>query len=125
MSIELKTEENGRILNVTLSGKLTRHDYEHFLPEVERQIRQHGKMRMLVDMHDFHGWTIGALWEDIKFDMRHYKDLERIAFVGETRWQKGMTAFCKPFTSATLRYFDRDQTADARAWLSSELAEAA
>ncbi len=125
MNIELKTDENGRILNVTLSGKLTRQDYQQFLPEVERQIGQHGKLRMLVDMHDFHGWTVGALWEDIKFDMRHYKDIERIAFVGETKWQKGMAAFCKPFTNATLRYFDHNQAAEARAWLSSELAKAA
>jgi hypothetical protein len=34
--------------------------------------------------------------------------------VGETRWQHGMTTFCKPFTTATVRYFDRADAAAAR-----------
>jgi hypothetical protein len=33
-----------------------------------------------------------------------------------------MTVFCKPFTSATVRYFDRSSEADqADAWIHSDL----
>jgi hypothetical protein len=49
-------------------------------------------------MHDFHGWTAGALWQNIKFDAKDFSDVERLAMVGETKWQHGMTVFCKPFT---------------------------
>jgi hypothetical protein len=28
-----------------------------------------------------------------------------------------MASFCKPFTSATIRYFDREQADEARQWL--------
>ncbi len=28
-----------------------------------------------------------------------------------------MAAFCKPFTTATIRYFDHSKAAEARAWL--------
>ena len=31
---------------------------------------------MLVEMHDFHGWTAGAIWEDIRFDAKHFTDIE-------------------------------------------------
>ena len=55
MSVNL--HEDGKILVVKLTGKLTKEDYEHFTPEV-------GKLRMLIQMHDFHGWTAGALWQD-------------------------------------------------------------
>ena len=37
--------------------------------------------------------------------------------VGEAKWQQGMAAFCKPFTKATIRYFDHAHAADARKWL--------
>lgn len=37
--------------------------------------------------------------------------------VGETKWQHGMAIFCKPFTMATVRYFERDEVEAARAWL--------
>ena len=73
-------------------------------------------------MHDFHGWTAGALWEDIKFDFKHFNDLEKLALVGETRWQEGMALFCKPFTTAKIRYFDHTKAAEAKAWLESEAA---
>jgi len=37
--------------------------------------------------------------------------------VGETKWQHGMAVFCKPFTTATVRYFAHDKVEEARAWL--------
>ena len=72
---------------------------------------------MLVEMHNFHGWTAGALWEDIKFDAKHFNDIERIAIVAETKWEHDMTIFCKPFTSAKIRYFDHIAGNEARTWL--------
>jgi len=73
---------------------------------------------------DFHGWTAGALWEDLKFDLKHWRDIERLAFVGDKKWEKGMAAFCKPFTKAQIQYFDMAQLEEARGWLESEKAPA-
>ena len=117
MPAEIREEAEGKIFAIRLSGKLTKQDYEHFVPEVERRIKQHGKLRMLVQMHDFHGWKVGALWEDIKFDAKHFADIERLALVGERKWEAGMAVFCKPFTTAKVRYFDEAQYDDAVAWL--------
>lgn len=121
MPVEIQEEAEGKIFAIRLSEKLTKQDYEHFVPETERRIKQHGKLRMLVEMHDFHGWTLGALWEDIKFDLRHFADIERLALVGEKKWEAGMAAFCKPFTRATVRYFDAAQRDDAIAWLHEDV----
>ena len=118
MPLQLNEEDNGRLLAVHISGKLTKTDYEHFVPEFERLLHLHGKPRLLFDMTGFHGWDAGALWEDIKFDMRHFADIERLAMVGETKWQQGMATFCKPFTTAAIRYFDHSHAAEARKWLS-------
>ena len=126
MTIELHEEEDGKILLVKLSGKLTKQDYEHFGPEVERLVKQHGKLRILVEMHDFHGWTAGALWEDIKFDMHHFSDIKRLALVGESKWEAGMAVFCKPFTTAKVRYFDKkSKSNEALTWIRSDNPDAA
>lgn len=116
MAIEL-TEKNRGELEVSLTGKLIKQDYDTFVPAVDRAIEQYGKIRMLVVMRDFHGWTAGAAWEDTKFGARHFRDIERLAMVGETKWQHGMVLFCKPFTTAVVRYFGHDQIEVARAWL--------
>ncbi len=118
-NVVLEEIDNGKVLEVHLTGKLAREDYAQFVPVVERLVKAHGKIRMLVEMHDFHGWTAGALWEDVKFDAKHFKDIERLAIVGERKWQHGMSIFCKPFAAAKIRYFDREGADQARAWLSS------
>lgn len=114
-SIDL--EERNNILAVHVTGKLEKVDYEQFVPTVEDAIKQYGKIRILFDMHDFHGWSAGALWEDVKFDLKHFADIERLALVGDKAWEKGMAAFCKPFTTAKVKYFDRSEFEAARDWI--------
>ena len=82
-------------------------------------IAEHGKLRILVIMHDFHGWTAGAVWEDLKFDFKHSRDIEKVAMVGDAKWEQAMAAICKPFTGATIRYFDHSQLEEARTWIAA------
>ena len=106
-----------KFLEIDLHGRLSREDYEGLVPEIERQILQHRKIHLLVTMHDFHGWDAGALWEDIKWDAKHFNDIERLAIVGEKSWHKWMAGFCRPFTTASIRYFALEQLDQAHAWL--------
>ncbi len=117
MSVELKHEAQGKVLNVSVREKLTREDYERLVPDFEALAEQHGKLRVLFQMDDFHGWSAGALWEDVKLDARHFSDIERIAMVGDKAWEKGMSVFCKPFTTASIRYFDHADLDQARSWV--------
>jgi hypothetical protein len=117
MPIQLNEKNGGKVLVVHVNGKLAKSDYEHFVPEFEQLVRQHGKLSMLFDMTGFHGWEASALWEDTKFAVKHFADIERLAMVGEKKWQQGMAAFCKPFTTATIRYFDHAEVAEAQKWL--------
>lgn len=117
MSLELRHDKKSKFLEVTIDGKLESKDYERFAPFVEDLIREHGKVDILLVLHDFHGWTAGALWEDVKFDAKHFRDIEKLAIVGETKWEKGMATFCKPFTTAKVRYFPREEIGAAQQWI--------
>ena len=117
MPVEVQVPEEGNVLRIRVSGKLTKEDYDQFVPPTEEFIGEQGKIRVLFEMHDFHGWEVAALWEDIKFDVHHWRDIERLAMVGETKWEKGMAAFCKPFTTAKIQYFDVSQADEAQAWI--------
>lgn len=111
---------NDNVLEVAVTGKLTKQFYEKLVPAVDAQIEQFGKLRILFVMQNFHGWTAGAVWEDLKFDLKHWKDIERLAIVGESKWQQGMASFCKPFTKATVKYFEHNKIDDAREWVAGE-----
>lgn len=120
MSENVQISAEGKLMQVHVTGKLTRDTYAELVPAVEAQIEKCGKLRLLFVMHDFHGWTAGAMWEDLKFDLKHWKDIERLAMVGETKWQKGMAAFCRPFTKATIQYFDQSDLDKAKQWLEGD-----
>lgn len=100
------------------SGKLTKADYDAGVPELENAMRlREGPVRLLILLEDFRGWDIGALWADLRFDAQHHADFERIAIVGDKRWQEWGTAFSKPFFGPKMRYFGQEQRPEAEAWL--------
>lgn len=105
------------VITVEVTGKLDKADYEKLVPTVEQMLQRHDKINMLVILRDFHGWTAGALWEDIKFDVKHFADIDKLALVGDSRWETGMAVFCKPFTKAKVKYFNIDDLEAARAWI--------
>lgn len=117
MPIQVKEENGGKLVAFQVIGRLVKADYERLVPELDRLIRQHGKLCLLFELTDFHGWEAGALWDEIKFDIKHFADIERLAVVGDKKWEHGMMTFYKPFTKATIRYFDQANAAEARKWL--------
>jgi hypothetical protein len=119
MTIELVTNAESKLLEVKVSGKLAAEDYEILEPGVEKLIDDAGKIKILFVMHDFHGWDVGAVWEDIKFATKHCRDIEKVAMVGENTWEKWMAVICKPFTMSSIKYFDAGEDQAAREWLAS------
>jgi len=107
----------GTIVTLKFREKLDKTDYEIFVPMIESQMKNGAPIRLLAELHDFEGWTAGALWEDTKFAAKHFNDIQRVAVVGEARWQKGITVFGKPFTSADVRYFEMQEIESAREWI--------
>jgi hypothetical protein len=122
MPIHINEPRGGNFLAVHISGILSQADYQKFVPEFERLAGQRRKIHLLFDMTGFHGLEAAAIWEEIKFDAKHLTDIEQCAMVGNKQWQHVMTVFCKPFTNATIRYFDHTEIAGARKWLDESVA---
>jgi hypothetical protein len=119
---EIQVEEApvGKVVTLKVRETLRKKDYDEFVPMLESLMKNGSKIRLIVELHDFEGWTAGALWEDTKFAARHFGDIERLVVVGEARWEKGITVFIKPFTKAEVRYFDMQEVDKARRWIREE-----
>jgi hypothetical protein len=115
--IEILTGLPAHTVGFKMSGKLHDEDYKQFVPLVDAEIARDGKVNILAQFHDFHGWDMHALWDDIKFSTTHCTKIARIAMVGDKTWEKWMVMFCKPFTLARIRYFDTADIEAAKAWL--------
>lgn len=115
--IKLKEEPVGKIVTLVFKNKVDRGDYELFVPQLEKIMESEGKIRMLIELRDFKGWTAGAFWEDAKFGALHFNDIERLAIVGQKNWEKAMAAFIKPFTLAKVNFFDSQDMDEAQEWI--------
>lgn len=115
--VEMLPSAAPHVVAFKLSGKLHDADYKTFVPAVDAELAKGGKVRVLAQFHDFHGWDAHALWDDIKFATTHCTKIDRIALVGDKTWEKWMAKVCKPFTMAKIQYFDAGQVDAAWAWL--------
>jgi hypothetical protein len=115
--IEQLAGSSGNVLGFKISGKLHDVDYAHFVPVIDAVVAKEGKARLLAQFEDFHGWDLHALWDDVKFATTHCTKIDRIALVGDNKWEEWMAKVCKPFTFAKIRYFDAAQVQAAWDWL--------
>jgi len=111
------TNTDPKTVHVRVSEKLVAADYDDLVPTLEAHIAAHGKIALVWEMRDFHGWSAEGLWADTKFDVRHAGDFSRVALVGETKWQEMMTKLMSPFTSAEVRFFETTDLDDALRWV--------
>jgi hypothetical protein len=115
--IDILTGLPDHTVGFKMSGKLHDEDYKKFVPVVDSEIAKEGKINVLAQFHDFHGWDAKALWDDIKFSTTHCTKFKKIALVGEKSWEKWMAGVCKPFTMAKIKYFDVSEMEAAKKWL--------
>jgi stage II sporulation SpoAA-like protein len=109
----------GNVLGVRLQGRITAEDYAEFIPEMERIIEQHGSLRLLVELKGIQGITPAAIWEDLKFDARHFRGCERMALVGDKDWEKHLATLSKPFVAGEVRFFKPAELRSAWSWIKS------
>ena len=113
--IEINVDSD--LVEISASGKLTKEFYDEFVPAVEKIIDTHRKVRILFVLQDFHGWTASALWENVKFGTHRFTHFKRSAIVGKRKWEHGISIFCKPFTTAKVKFFDMTCLEQSREWV--------
>ena len=96
---------------------LTEADIQKIHPLIHNIVYHGQKVRWYFEMQDFTGWDMKGLWADLKMDLSHANDYEKIAMVGEKKWQDWITRFMKPFTNADIRYFDLEEKQKAKEWI--------
>lgn len=113
LKVDLRTDG---VLHVVADGLLTTEDYVTFVPRFER-LAQVASPILIELGPGFTGWTLGALWRDLKFDVEHQRQFGRMAVLGDKRWEKwGSEASNLVFPGET-RFFEGEALDEALRWL--------
>ena len=108
------------VLRIFADGQLTTDDYADFVPRFEQLARQ-GASPMRVELGpDFGGWSVAALWRDLKFDYAQRQQFGRIAVIGDRRWEAWGTELADPAFPGEMRFFESGRESDAEEWLLSQ-----
>ena len=108
-------------IEIVAIGKLTHNDYQIFIPIVEKALKEAKKLEvnLLVDMTAFKGWAeLKAIIDDAKFGIKHLNDFNKIALVGNKKWEEVATKIWAKLTKSKVKFFkDREK---ALKWLFKE-----
>ena len=88
-------------------------------PRLEQAIAEHGPISILVHIETLKGVELGALWEELKFDLRHSRDFERMALVGDKSWHERAMRFAAHFVPGDARFFPSTGIDNAWGWILS------
>lgn len=115
--LQILGQTEGKVIATKAIGKLTKSDYEILIPILTNRLQDYKKIRWYFEMENFTGWELKAFWQDVKFDAQHADDFEKIAMVGEKKWQEWMADLMKPFTEAEVKFFDLKDRNVALEWI--------
>jgi SpoIIAA-like len=118
MSVKVE-RTSSKVITVRVSGQLTSPQWRDAEHSVASVLATERSIALLVILEDFQGWDRGD-WEDNSFQLDHDRQIERMAIVGEKKWEDHALMFCgKWFRKLPIEYFPPDALVQARVWLTS------
>lgn len=109
---------SGNVIAARVIGKLKHSDLSKLQSSAIDLIQRHGRIRMFVIAENFQGWAESGDWGDVSFQMRYDKNIEKIALVGDRKWEDLVSAFVgKGIRSVDIRYFNPSEIDEARTWI--------
>ncbi|WP_186766669.1 STAS/SEC14 domain-containing protein [Puniceibacterium confluentis] len=105
------------------SGAVTEEDYTKILiPALEDAIAEHDNVRMLVRVdNDLTDYTLGALLEDARVGLMHWRGFDRVALVADKAWIRRAVQAFSIFMPCPVMVFALAEEDQARRWLSESL----
>jgi len=98
-----------------VSGKLDKADYERFVPVLEQAIEKQGKINLLLQIDEIDKMTAGALYNEVKFDLKHRDSFNKIAVYGTEHFNEYTQKAADAFFTGEVKFFASE--VQASAWL--------
>jgi hypothetical protein len=104
------------VLAYEASGRLTREDVLVVQQDLQRDDDAAGR-RLLIDITQMDGAGVDAVWQDVKGALTYVRHVDRMAVIGDQRWQHWITRASDVVPGIDARFFKPDQRIEARSWL--------
>ncbi len=110
-------QSSGSSIGFKISGTITKDDYTTLVPAMEALVDQAGDINLLIDLTDFKWEKVSAWGADMHFGSTYRKKIEKMAIVGDKKWQKWITHLADPFYAREAQFFSSQDSEAAWTWL--------
>jgi hypothetical protein len=104
------------VIGFEVSGKLETSDYRDVLLPALEKAASDGEVRIVIVMPEFPGLSAGALWQDLKIGVEHWRAWKRTALVTDIGWMANATHWFGWMTPGDVKHFPLAQRDEAIAW---------
>lgn len=111
---------DSRIVELDFEGEITGEDYKQVRPQIEAVMREKGKVKFLMDLTKAKGFSLGAMIQDIRFDIGHFKNIGATAVIASQKTYELATKAINAIYPEKVYHFG-DQ-ASALTWLKGQAA---
>ncbi len=110
------------VVAVLASGEVTGEEFRAVLvPVVEDKFKAHKELNLYYQFgSDFTGMSAGAMWEDTKLDITHWKGWRRIAIVTNVGWIRKGARLAMLLLRRPVHVFSNSEADAAREWLTAD-----
>jgi hypothetical protein len=111
-------EKGESLITFKISGLLKRAELAQAEKAAIEVMDSAHRIKFLILVENFQGWDNKGDWGDVSFQWRYDDQIEKIAIVGDKRWQELAEVFVgKGLRSMDIRYFTPSEIAEARTWI--------
>lgn len=107
----------GNIFFAEACDMITKEDVESVVPVVEKMIAEHKKVKCLMVVTEFKGYTIEGLLGDFGFYFKHKDAFDNMAIVGNKELGGKIAEFFGFFMPGKMKYFDISEFEQAKEWI--------
>ncbi|GGF21972.1 STAS/SEC14 domain-containing protein [Hymenobacter cavernae] len=109
------------LLTLIVAGTLTKADYNGVVPTLEQKVARWGKINVYLEVRSLDFMTLPALWQDIRQDVKHYNDFNRVAVASDDNTLiKALAAASNLLAPMQVRHFPLAQKEEAVRWALGE-----
>ncbi len=115
--IDYVKEDVGNLVAVVITDKIKHDDFKALIPEMAKKINQCGRINFYLEIRDGVKWEAESFWSDINFNLRHARDIKKVAFVGNEQLEEKIIDLLKPLENAERRWYNYSEKQEALNWL--------
>lgn len=121
--IEFLKSNQENVLSLKVTEKITKEDVDEVVSVMDNVYEDIGKVAVILYLEDIKGYTLTGFIEDLKNAFKYNKQVEKMAIVGDKKYEEIVAHISNFIMKSEIKYFDMSEKAKADEWIHARTKE--